>query len=64
MSRYVARPQANGVPPPGSAEDTWFTDPMVPPLYVDGEKQVDTGLVDRKGNRIFRLQDPIGFHRP
>ena len=39
-------------------------EPMRPSLHVDGEKQVDTGLVDRHGNAICRrVQAPVGFGR-
>jgi len=38
-------------------------DPLVPCLSVDGEKQVDTGLIDASGYPIFRLPPPIGFGR-
>jgi len=34
-----------------------------PFLAVDDAKTVDTGLVDRFGQRIERLQPPIGFGR-
>ena len=38
-------------------------DPFHPHLNVDGEKSVDTGLVDVRGNAIHRVQAPIGFGR-
>ena len=38
-------------------------EPLHPSLTVDDGKEVDTGLVDAKGNAIYRLQEPIGFGR-
>jgi hypothetical protein len=37
--------------------------PFHPDIRVDDAKEVDTGLVDRLGNAIYRLQPPIGFGR-
>jgi hypothetical protein len=34
-----------------------------PAISVDGEKQVDTGLLSADGAPIFRVPDPIGFGR-
>ena len=39
------------------------SEPLHPSLSVDDSKEVDTGLVDAKGNSIYRLQEPIGFGR-
>lgn len=36
---------------------------MIPDLSVDGEKEVDTGLVTATGERIYRLPHPVGFGR-
>lgn len=36
---------------------------MVPDLVVDGEKDIDTGLVTATGDAIHRLPPPIGFGR-
>jgi hypothetical protein len=60
VSRYVIRPRS-GLDYPRIAD--WVSDPMLPGVTVDGEKQVDTGLVDRHGNAIMRLQEPIGFRK-
>ena len=46
--------------------ETPLWDDSQPPqlsFTVDDAKEVDTGLVDAKGNAIYRLQDPIGFGR-
>jgi hypothetical protein len=56
MSRYVSKATA----PRADWDDPC---PLLPALSVDGQKQVDTGLVDRLGNAIMRVQNPIGFGR-
>ena len=38
-------------------------EPHRPSLSVDGEKEIDTGLIDAAGHSIYRLQEPIGFGR-
>ena len=35
----------------------------LPSLSVDGEKQIDTGLISATGEPIYRVNDPIGFGR-
>lgn len=62
MSRYATQPVVRSNRTTQRAEWDDYA-PMLPSLSVDGEKQVDTGLVDAKGNRIVRLQDPIGFRK-
>lgn len=37
--------------------------PGLPSLTVDDGKIVDTGLIDQRGDTIYRVQDPVGFHR-
>lgn len=68
MTRYFTRPRSirprADDAPPGSAEDTWFTDPLLPSLTVDDHVAVDTGLIDRRGDPIMRGPDPVGFHNP
>ena len=58
---YVIRPAAIKVATP-DLNDTgdW---PMMPSFNVDGARTTDTGLVDRHGNAIMRVQAPIGFGR-
>lgn len=61
MVRYVtraAKPLYVETPLWGDAPDA-----LLPSLSVDGEKEINTGLVDDKGNSIYRLQAPIGFGR-
>lgn len=58
MTRYRARPPQQRV-----RADYWDTGPLIPDVRVDGPKEVDTGLVDRFGNSIMRVQAPIGFGR-
>lgn len=54
-----------------SAKPLFIETPLWPdaqPLHVnptvDGAKSVNTGLVDAKGNAIYRVQEPVGFHHP
>lgn len=56
--RYVTRR-----PAPRMEYDWWDSGPMLPMLCVDGPASVSTGLVDRHGNEIERVQPPIGFGR-
>ena len=32
-------------------------------VHVDAEKCIDTGLVTASGQRIYRVNDPVGFGR-
>lgn len=34
---------------------------MLEARYVHEREPIDTGLVDRNGNSIFRIMGPIGF---
>lgn len=54
--RYVVKHQP-------TTGDFWSDDPLLPNLTVDGPKEVNTRLVDRFGNKIVRIQPPIGFGR-
>jgi hypothetical protein len=56
MSRYVARPRA--------APDGGFDDPLIPHLDVSDHRPVRTGLLDMRGDPIWRCPEPIGFHNP
>jgi len=54
-----------------SAKPLFVETPLWPdaqPLHVsvtvDDAKQVNTGLTDAKGNPIYRVQEPVGFHHP
>lgn len=61
MSRYVTR--ANK---PLYIETPLWDDQREsfrPDLTVDGEKEVDTGLVSASGESIYRLPPPVGFGR-
>ncbi len=46
-------------------QDPPFDDeePMRLHLEVEGQKEVDTGLVSEHGDPIMRLAEPIGFGR-
>jgi hypothetical protein len=37
--------------------------PGLPDIHVSGPRHVDTGLIDGKGNAIYRTQAPVGFGR-
>lgn len=37
--------------------------PLLPEIEVDPGAPVDTGLLDARGNKIFRTPRPIGFGR-
>jgi hypothetical protein len=63
VARYVIRPRSDGEAPPGSAEDTWFTDPLLPGVTVSDHEPVFTGLLDSKGEEIWRAPREIGFGR-
>lgn len=57
MARYVTRAAREVAYTIHSDQGSSFA----PHLEVDGPKDTDTGLVDARGNAIWRLQDPIGF---
>ncbi len=61
MSRYITRADK-----PLYVETPLWDDQregLRPNLLVDDAKVVDTGLIDRHGAAILRVQDAIGFHR-
>lgn len=55
MPRYVIRPRAD------TECDWWTADRIQPVPQVSDHQHVDTGLVDRNGNSIWRSPNPIGF---
>jgi hypothetical protein len=58
MMRYVVR----AAKPVYIETPLWDdVEPQRLSFTVDDAKETDTGLIDAKGNPIFRLQDPIGF---
>lgn len=61
MTRYQARKQTR------ASDDPWMTEwkgyPMVPDISVDDATGTPTGLLDHKGNPIYRMPNPIGFGR-
>lgn len=59
MSRYFARPRQM-VRPTASWDDDV---PMLPCLTADDHQAVETGLVDERGDPIWRAPFPIGFGR-
>lgn len=58
MPRYTSR-----APRSFHCEDDWHTDPMLPGVTVDDHEAVFTGLLDAKGEEIWRQPNPMGFGR-
>ena len=56
MPRYITRPKA-------WCEDDFdeYPNPPYTSLEVCDHQAVDTGLLDKDGNSIWRAPDPIGF---
>lgn len=43
----------------------WEQRPLLPAVQTDGERQpAETGLLDARGRKLYRLPEPVGFHRP
>lgn len=55
MPRYIARPKAE------ADCDWWGADRLYDNIDVPDSVPTDTGLCDRDGNTIWRINDPIGF---
>lgn len=54
MPRYVTRVQRS--------RGGWDDDiPLIPNLQVDESTPQETGLLDKNGDPLYRLPDPIGF---
>lgn len=53
MARYFARPKADW-------DESY---PLIPDLHVPDNKPVRTGVIDNRGNDIWRAPNPIGFGR-
>jgi hypothetical protein len=47
--------------PRQSTADDLLQSPMLEAQTVHEPEPIDTGLVDRNGNTIFRIMGPIGF---
>lgn len=58
MSRYFTRSRASFV---GDAEPPYHG--LMPDLSVSDHRPVDTGLLDVRGEAIFRAPRPVGFGR-
>lgn len=59
--RYSTRPpKAKAVP-----RCDWYSDddPLIPNLTVDDHEAVWTGLLDDRGDKIYRSPNPVGFGR-
>lgn len=57
MSRYAIMPHGKVA---ASFDDDW---PLLPDLHVPDHRPIDTGIVDRNGDAIMRMPNPIGFGR-
>lgn len=57
MPRYTIRPQAGG----WIEDDTSFYESDIPYIEVPEHYAVFTGLIDAKGNEIWREPNPMGF---
>jgi hypothetical protein len=59
MAGYFARPK------PTRADDDgwWDRGPLVPHLSVSDHEATDTGLLDHRGDTIWRAPNPMGFGR-
>jgi hypothetical protein len=60
MGRYVVAGKPLYIETPLWGDE----EPHLPSLSVDDGKRTDTGLTDARGNPIYRLPDPVGFHLP
>jgi len=60
MKRYTSMPRRT--PAPRRAHD-WCEDdaPLLPQITVEEAGMINTGLVHARGDRIWRLPEPIGF---
>jgi hypothetical protein len=64
MTRYVVG-RAKAAKPLYIETPLWDdAEPMRPILTVDGPEAADTGLITATGEPIFRLPEPMGFHKP
>lgn len=59
MSRYFSRAQA--IRPKADWSDDDY--PLIPAINVPEHEAADTGLLDAKGNTIWRAPNPMGFGR-
>ena len=46
--------------------DDWpsIDEPLLADITVPDHRPVDTGLVDQRGDPIWRGPEPVGFHHP
>lgn len=59
MGKYVSAPRAA----PEAEEGEWWFAPLLPNLHLPDSAPIKTGLLDSKGNEIWRTPNPIGFGR-
>jgi hypothetical protein len=48
---------------PLQVEDTWYADPGIPHIDVPEHKASFTGILDARGEEIWRGPNPMGFGR-
>jgi len=58
MRYFTRRPKATV-----EIEDDWYTDPLIPNVDVPEHEAAFTGLLDAKGEEIWRGPNPMGFGR-
>lgn len=56
MPRYVTRARTKA-----DWDDDWYEPPLMTSVDVCDHVAVDTGLLDKDGNSIWRAPDPMGF---
>jgi hypothetical protein len=61
MPRYSTRPAR--AYKPLICEDDWYSDPLLPCVAVSDHEAAFTGLLDAKGEEIWRSPNPMGFGR-
>lgn len=61
MGRYVARAKCGEIRPVRSYWDDGA--PLLPSLCASELIPVNTGLLDARGNELWKLPNPVGFGR-
>jgi len=60
MARYFIRRQSAAYAPL-ECEDEWRTDPLLPAVAAPEHEATFTGLLDIRGEEIWRGPKPMGF---
>lgn len=61
MARYFTRRPRASTYAPLQAEDEWYNDPLLPHVNVPDHEASFTGLLDSRGEEIWREPNPMGF---